>query len=220
MGKVSIITPEQELLLNQFKLNEYLTSHFYFTGGTALGMYYLQHRLSVDLDFFSGEKFDPQTILRIATTWAKKLNAQITYIPAEDTHIFNFTFANQNTVKVDFAFYPYKTVRKGNREGAFAVDSLLDIAINKLMVIQQRSEVKDFVDLYFILELKKFTIWDLIEGIQTKFKVNVDTFIIGSDFLKVEQFNFLPEMVKPLTLDKLKSYFKKMARELGEGILT
>ena len=34
-------------------------SKFYLTGGTALSAYYLQHRISDDLDFFSGEEIDP-----------------------------------------------------------------------------------------------------------------------------------------------------------------
>lgn len=220
MGKVIVITPEQELLLEKFKSDPFLTSHFYFTGGTALSMYYLGHRFSVDLDFFAEEKFNPQTILAIATAWAKDLNAKLEYIPAEDTHIFNFAFANKNTVKVDFAYYPYKRIQEGVLKNGVLVDSLFDIAVNKLMVIQQRSEVKDFVDLYLSLSLKKFTVWDLINAIEVKFKVDVDTFIIGSDFLKVEQFDFLPQMAKPLGLDELKSYFKKTAKELGEGIIT
>lgn len=36
-----------------------LASHFYFSGGTALSHYYLQHRFSEDLDFFNHGAFNP-----------------------------------------------------------------------------------------------------------------------------------------------------------------
>ena len=38
------------------------------------------------------------------------------------------------------------------------IDSLLDIAVNKILTLSSRAEVKDFVDLYFLLQ--KFSLWD------------------------------------------------------------
>jgi hypothetical protein len=35
---------------------------FYLTGGTALAEFYLQHRLSEDLDFFSEQEVESQAI--------------------------------------------------------------------------------------------------------------------------------------------------------------
>lgn len=213
MEKVDVITREQEFLLSEFRGNSYLTSHFYFTGGTALSLHYLQHRESVDLDFFSEESFDPQTILQHVTTWKQKLNLAIEYVRQEDTHIYNLTFPNKQMVKVDFAFYPYKRVNKSDVINGVVVDSLMDISVNKLLTLQQRAEVKDFVDLYFLLQ--QFSVWDLIQGVQVKFGVKLDPFIIGTDFLKVEHFNFLPKMIKPLTLEELKSFFTQRAKEIG-----
>ena len=67
--------------------------------------------------------------------------------------------------------------------------------------------------------MTKFTIWDLLEGVRIKFNVKIDPFILGSDLLKVEGFDFLPEMIKPLTLDQLKSFFRKKAKEISKKIL-
>ena len=214
MEKVDVITYEQELLLSEFKSNSYLSSNFYFTGGTALSLYYLQHRESVDLDFFSDRSFDPQSILQHITTWKQKLDLIVEYVRQEDTHIYNLTFPNKQMVKVDFAFYPYKQVKKNDEIDGLVIDSLVDIAINKLLTIEQRAEVKDFVDLYFLLD--EFSIWDLISGVQAKFGIKFDPFIIGTDFLKVESFNFLPKMLKPLTLEELKSFFVRKAKEIGK----
>lgn len=46
-----ILTPQQELALEAISQSN-LAKQFYFSGGTALSHYYLQHRLSEDLDFF------------------------------------------------------------------------------------------------------------------------------------------------------------------------
>lgn len=213
MGKVTVITKEQEILLDQFRDDSSLASRFYFTGGTALSLYYLGHRKSIDLDFFSESMFDPQVILTKVTAWAQKHNATLDYVPIEDTHVFNFTFPNKQFVKVDFAFYPNKRLRESEIIDGIPVDSILDIAVNKLLAVQQRAEVKDFVDLYFLLE--KFTVWDLIEGVRIKFKVNLDPFIIGSDFMKVERFGFLPKMIKALTLRELKSFYEQKAKDIA-----
>lgn len=213
MGKITVITKEQEILLDQFRNDSSLASRFYFTGGTALSLHYLKHRESIDLDFFSEDVFDPQVILTKVTTWTQKYNANLDYVPVEDTHVFNFTFPNKQFVKVDFALYPYKRLRTSEIIDGIPVDSILDIAVNKLLAVEQRAEVKDFVDLYFLLE--KFTVWDLIEGVRVKFKVNLDPFIIGSDFMKVESFDFLPKMIKPLTLDEVKIFFKQKAKDIA-----
>ena len=57
----SILTKQQQLALKLIADTD-LAQHFYFGGGTVLSHYYLQHRYSEDLDFFSQEEFDPQSI--------------------------------------------------------------------------------------------------------------------------------------------------------------
>ena len=132
------------------------------------------------------------------------------YVPIEDTHVFNLHFPKSQTVKIDFALYPYKQIEKSREIQSIKVDSLLDIAVNKLLTVQQRFEVKDFVDLYFLLQ--KFSVWDLIEGVRAKFRVTLEPFIVGSVFLSVESFDYLPMMIKPLKLEVMKNFFKQQAK--------
>lgn len=215
MGKVTIITPEQKCLLDEFRKDSFLSSNFYFTGGTALSLYYLQHRESVDLDFFSEKPFNLEDVVTKIDSWKKSLKlSSVDYVTIVNTHIFNLIFPHKHTVKVDFNFYPYQHLEKQNVINGIMVDSKIDIAVNKLFTIQQRVAVKDFVDLYFLL--KDLTLWDLIEGVRIKFKVKIDPFVIGSDFLKVEEFEYLPKMITPLTLEELKSFFREKAKELSK----
>lgn len=214
MGKITIITPEQELLLKAFQNNAYTTSHFYFTGGTALSLYYLQHRESIDLDFFSENIFNPDDVIAQVNLLAKTINFSVEYSPIDNNHIFNLTFTNKAVVKVDFVYHNFKRVEKSEIKNNLEIDSMLDIAINKLLTIMQRSEVKDFVDLYFLLQ--SFSLWDLIEGVRIKYKIKIEPYILGSDFSKVENFDFLPKMIKPLNLEDLQLFFIEKAKELGK----
>ena len=72
MGKIQILTKEQQIILDVVKKSEFLQSNFYFTGGTALSAFYLKHRSSDDLDFFSQERFDQQTIFTLVQDWSRE----------------------------------------------------------------------------------------------------------------------------------------------------
>lgn len=213
MGKIQLITKEQKVILGEISQSAFLQSRFYFTGGTALSAVYLQHRYSDDLDFFSGERFDNQVLLTLMQEWSKKYSFTFNPRFVEVVYIFDLTFPNNSTLKLDFAYYPCNQIEKPWLWEETRTDSLIDIAVNKLLTISHRSEVKDFVDLYFLLE--NFTIWDLRDGVQAKFNIEVEPLLLASDMLKVEDFDYLPKMIKPLTLDELKSFFRQKVKEIS-----
>lgn len=214
MGKIPFFTKEQQLIFDQIITEEKLKKQFYFTGGTVLSSFYLQHRYSEDLDFFSENKFDENEILEMVRSWAKKYQFTFTNQLSEVVSMFYLTFKNKKILKVDFGYYPYKRVEKRKTINGIEVDSIFDIAINKLATVNQRSSVKDFVDLYYLLE--KFTIWDLIQGVKVKFRMKIDHWILSSDmFDVVDKFDSMPKMIKPLTLEELKSFYRQKAKELG-----
>lgn len=218
MGKIPVLTKEQKIILGEITKINFFKKNFYFTGGTALSAFYLQHRLSEDLDFFSEQKFDNQVILTLIQELSKKLKFKIQSNFNEVVYIFNLTFNNGVKLKVDFGYYPYKKIadEKIILED-FKLDSLRDIATNKLLTISQRTDIKDFVDLYFLLLLNEFTIWDLIDGLRFKFRIKIEPFIVAGDFLKIEEFEMLPIMIKPLKLEELKDFFRKYAKRLGRA---
>ena len=212
MGKIQVLTKEQQIILAQIKKEPFF-EQFYFTGGTALSTFYLQHRYSEDLDFFTQKKFDTQDIFDIVDSWSRKLDFTFTSEFHQVVYIFMLTFKNKEVLKVDFGHYAHKRIEENNIIDGLRIDSLTDIAVNKLLTVTQRSSVKDFVDLYFLLN--KFTIWDLISGVRIKFRMELETYILASNFLKVEDCDFLPKMIKPLTLEELKTFFREKAKEMG-----
>ncbi|HBR79967.1 MAG TPA: hypothetical protein DEA46_06060, partial [Candidatus Moranbacteria bacterium] len=58
----TILSDNQINILEKISSDNAICQVFYLTGGTALAEYYLQHRLSEDLDFFSENEFDIQAI--------------------------------------------------------------------------------------------------------------------------------------------------------------
>lgn len=215
MGQNQLFTKEQELVLAKIASHSYFRENFYFTGGTALSYFYLQHRYSDDLDFFSSDKINTQVILTLMTDLSRELNFKFTEKFVEVVQIFDLQFANNTILKVDFSYYPYKQVEKGQKWQGLWVDSLLDIAINKLITINQRTNAKDFVDLYFLLT-NHFTIWDLLDGAEVKFKLKIDQVMLAADFLKAENFTILPKMIKPLSLKELRYFYRHKAKEISK----
>lgn len=217
MGKIPILTKEQETVLGEIIKIKYFKDNFYFSGGTALSLIYLKHRYSEDIDLFSEKSFDNQTIFTLMQGLSKKLHFEIQSDFKEVVYIFNLTFKNNTKLKVDFGYYPYQKIEKEQLIESFKVDSLIDIAVNKLLTITQRTDVKDFVDLYFLL--KKFTVWTLIDGVKVKFRVKLEPMLVGGDFLKIEDFDFLPKMLVPLNLDELKVFYRDQAKKLGMKVV-
>lgn len=217
MGKIDLLTEKQRLIFDKVSKDSTLNSQFYFTGGTALSAFYLQHRESEDLDFFSEKKFDSEGVLGKVSQWSKEKNFEFEHKEIENVNIFSLTFDNQEFLKVDFNYYPHKRLKKGLKSEDIEIDSLIDIATNKLLTISQRTQVKDFVDLYFVLQ--QFTFWDLLHAVRVKFRMKNDPFMYASDFMKVESFEFMPKMLKPLTLSELKDFFKQKAKELAKKVI-
>lgn len=211
------LTKLQQIIFDEVSKDKYLRSSFYLTGGTALSAFYLNHRESEDLDFFSEKPYNNLLVLEKVTQWAQKYKAKLDQRSIEDLQIFNLTFRKDTKTKIDFSSYPYKKIKKGKKVQGVEIDSKLDIAINKLLTINQRSAVKDFVDLYFLL--KEFSLWDLVDGVKIKFGLKLEPVMIGSNFLKVLEFDVLPEMRIPLKLKELQDFFREQAKKIGMSVM-
>lgn len=216
MGKVGF-TPFQQLVFDKFAQEKTLRDMFYFGGGTALSVFYLAHRYSEDLDFFSNKEFDKNLVIRFVYSLASTINASVKMTKKETVLLFELQ-KSKDFLKLDFLTFPYPRIDKGPIYKGITVDSLKDIGANKLLVLNLNEEVKDYVDLYFILQ-EKYSIWDLIDAVSVKFKLRLDLISLGEDFLKVQGFQYLPKMIKPLSLNQLKDFFTKKAHQLGEKIL-
>ena len=225
MGKIDFtryrivpgFTPFQKLVFDKISQEKSLRKMFYFGGGTALSVFYLNHRYSVDLDFFSEKEFDKNVVIKFINSIASQLKTSVKMTKKEMVMWFELQKDNE-TLKVDFLNFPYPRIAKGSVYQNIDIDSSLDIGTNKLLLLNLTEEPKDYVDLYFILK-EKCSIWDLIEAAKIKFKLDLDLISLGEDFMNAEKIKFLPQMIKSLTLDELKSFFKLQAKKLGAKII-
>lgn len=224
MGKVRIseadltFTPLQKSIFDQFSKNSKLVRTFYFRGGTALSAIYLHHRESEDLDFFAEKGFNNQFVEGFIDEIAEKNTLEVRFTEIFSTRIFNLVGrSGEPAIKIDFSYYPYERIGKGMMAKGVEIDSEEDIAVNKLMAINDRFEVKDYVDLYFLLQ--KFNIMNLVKKVKKKFKREVDLIMLASNFLKVEEFEVMPKMIIRIELSTIKEFFIIKAQELGEKIV-
>ncbi|PIP31376.1 hypothetical protein COX24_03940 [bacterium (Candidatus Gribaldobacteria) CG23_combo_of_CG06-09_8_20_14_all_37_87_8] len=71
--------------------NKDICQSFYLTGGTALAEFYLKHRFSEDLDFFSEKEVNPQDISIYLKTIKKEIG--IERVDFETSHNRNLFFS-------------------------------------------------------------------------------------------------------------------------------
>ena len=190
---------------------------FYLSGGTALAAYYLHHRVSDDLDFFSEQDFPTTTVQRIAGGLRTVLNADgLRYSRLHDRRQFFFNHDGEE-LKVEFTRYPFRQLEPVRQSGTALVDGEFDIAVNKLMTITDRFDPKDFVDLYFLLP--KYPLPRLRDGVGEKFGVCLDPVFLGSELMKVNRVSALPKMILPLSIEDLKEFFSQQAETLRSEVL-
>lgn len=127
-----ILTPRQRAFLDLVSREQYLCRTYYFTGGTPLAAFYLSHRLSEDIDLFSQQEVHLPSIFR----FLKKIQTPMGFKSFDyrqflGLHSFQLIFDANNTLKVDFNYYPFTRIEKGTRYKNISVDSVLNIAVNK-----------------------------------------------------------------------------------------
>ncbi|MBI5230149.1 MAG: nucleotidyl transferase AbiEii/AbiGii toxin family protein [Candidatus Magasanikbacteria bacterium] len=220
MEKKEILTKDQRKVLELFAGDAVLRDTFYLAGGTALSAFYLHHRLSDDLDFFTDKEPLPRTAVETFIHTAQKAVGarEVVYQRVHDRRIF-FLKCASHELKMEFTLYPFPALKKRIRRKGVLVDSLQDIAAGKCMALQDRLEAKDFVDLYFLYTEKKMTTPALVKYVKKKFAFTLEPLMVGSMFAKVRHITMMPRIVKPLTLKELQTFFAARAQELEKDIL-
>ena len=191
-----------------------LSGNFYLTGGTALAAFYLKHRFSEDLDFFSEREIDVLALNVFLGGLKKKLGfSTMDFQQSFNRNLF-FLYFPDRILKIEFTFYPFPRIEKGVRKYGLEIDSIRDIAVNKLFTIYQRIAARDYVDLYFICRERKFTIRDLTKKAKAKFDWHIDPLQLGTRFVSVKKAKDYPKMITPLDIGDCQKFFLEEAKKL------
>ncbi|KKS12064.1 hypothetical protein A2617_04720 [Candidatus Daviesbacteria bacterium RIFOXYD1_FULL_41_10] len=222
MGK-NIFTAKQLNFLELVQQDKQITKRFYLTGGTALAEFYLHHRLSEDIDLFTEtEEVDQQAVL----SFLKKISPKLSIIKIGRTNflgLFSFLlhFKDGKKLKVDFNFYPFPRIDKGLKFKNLEVDSLYDIAANKVHTLFMKARSRDYVDLYFILKEYDYPLEKLILDAKAKFDWDIERSGLVSQLMRVVDIDTkdLPTMLVPFDRKKMEEFFLAEAKKLKKEIL-
>jgi hypothetical protein len=191
---------------------------FFLTGGSALGIFYLEHRHSYDLDLFTTGLIDKQhlknQILRISDSIGAKCESLQS---SPDFHRFLVSRETESEV-IDLVTdrAPQLDTEKRCIDG-ISVDTTREILANKICALLGRAEVKDLIDLYF-LEQDGHHILDSLSDAQQK-DGGLDLATLS---LLLDQFplQFDPDwMIRDLTPEQLALFAEKLRLALADKIL-
>ena len=212
-----ILTANQADFLLEFAGSE-LKDVFRITGGTALSAFFLEHRLSEDLDFFSSEKIS----IHICEQFLSGLRCGSVFSATRkfDRNIFLLKHKDGAMLKVEFTYYPLRNIEAVWDLHGLQVDSFLDIVVNKLCAIADRVEAKDYLDVYWALKKSDHSLEDLMVFAEKKCEIRGIIHILKNRLLQLpEGIDLLPLLVdiKP---QEVRSFFERSIREMVRREIT
>lgn len=214
MSAATTLTSLQQRALRRFARETDLSAEFVLSGGTALAAFHLHHRRSDDLDFFSRQPVDSLRVRRFIDTLRDELDAtDVEPIRLYDRHLFILTVAGES-LKVEFTQYPYAALESPVSEDGVLIESLRDIAADKLAALLDRFEPKDYYDLYALFTGGHTILTRLRADAQIKFGIRVDPIQLGAAFARSANLPILPYLVTPIEKTDVQKFFDDLARGL------
>jgi hypothetical protein len=208
-----ILTPLQRKVLVALFSDPWFHEHFYLTGGTALAAFYLKHRYSDDLDFFTHQP-SLDGIPELMRTTAAYLG--ISAVPLQRSPGF-LRYELNGELKVDFVVDVAFRVGEPVSIETLKIDTIKNIAVNKVCAILGRLDAKDYADLFFIQNNYQFDIFELLQLGQQK-DGGLDLFVWASLIAEVSQFAILPRMIQTVSLEELGSFYLQLRDDILDRI--
>jgi len=189
---------------------------FFLTGGSALGMFYLDHRRSYDLDLFTPiEDINTLSLGSQMIRIARLIGATCDVVQTTPDFL-RFELrrgAEHELIDLVVDRVPQLDEEK-RREGTVRVDTLREIIANKWAALLGRSELKDVVDLFF-LERTGHDIFDGFEDARQK-DAGLDPAIL-SHLLQAVRIREIPGyMIEPLSVEELQAFVDRLRQEMAE----
>ena len=183
---------------------------FYLAGGTALALQ-IGHRVSVDFDFFTEKDFDTEELYEsVQKVFGKVVRTQ------ESSN--TLAVVVQDDVRISFMKYRYPLLDVCVETEHFHLASILDIGCMKLSAIVSRAELKDYVDIFFIL--KHLSLIELLiklaEKISSLDQNLVLKALISFDDVSIEPIDFIKG--NDISFDEIQKSIVKNVKSVPLGI--
>ena len=183
-----------------------LLADFYLAGGTGLALQ-LNHRVSLDLDFFTKKDIDTKLLIQKI----KNLGKFSVEKESENTLIGTFEGTRMTFLKYDYPLlFPLKKLER------IKVADGRDIGCMKISAISSRGTKKDFIDLYFLCQ-KAISLRELLELFKKKYKsvdYNMMHILKSLVYFGDAEKDPLPKMISPISWKEVKNFFKAEIKKI------
>lgn len=181
-----------ETLFNLAKKIQKQFPQFYLSGGTAV-MFKYNHRISYDLDFFSGRVFS----FNLLSSKVRKLFEVESFEKLGD----NIDFFIKG-IKVSFVYFPFKNVETLQKFNGLTMASDYDIFLNKIYAAGRRIEPKDPYDAAYLYKIHKWDKGIIKKDFEKKFPNQSYEIYLGA-LLNFDDYQKIPKWVKETLLGLL-----------------
>ncbi len=198
----SIISAVTISLIQQLQLMSELGS-FHLVGGTALALQ-LGHRNSIDIDLSTLKDFDDTELMNSISS---------KYAVDEIFRRKNTIIALINNIKTDFIKHNYPLIKPPITEEGITFLSKEDISAMKFhAVIQSGKRLKDFIDIYFLLE--HFSMKEMIDFFTQKYTYSNPMIAMKAInyFDELDENIDPPKLLKPLLLKEIKKRIQEASQ--------
>ncbi len=205
MSKIHIEILDNDRLIVFNKLKAFQNDG-YLAGGTALALQ-LNHRISEDFDVFINREIDNKLRLKV-----KEIFGDVTfYVNTAD----QISFITQNSIKVTFLWYYFKTLHLTIPTDSLSLSSIDDIALDKAITIGRRAVWRDYVDVFYLIKNKHIDLEKIIKLSGEKFKGE----FVSTQFL--EQLRYFDDVkIVPIEFvekkyneDEIRSYLQQSVED-------
>jgi len=199
---------------------------FCLTGGTALSAFFLKHRKSNDLDFFTSIE---NLVLPLSHALESSLRKEgLSVERARGLHSFVelFVASSDASTAIHLALdspFRFEPPFESQEILGLKIDSLVDIASNKMLALFGRAVLRDFIDVYFLVK-EHFSKDELIKKAEQK-DPGFDLYWFGVAMERMKDFSDSSSdihlLLKPYPISDLKNFFdvwrKEIIREISAG---
>lgn len=185
---------------------------WYLAGGTALALQ-CDHRVSVDLDFFTPHAdFDIEQIIAALTGqgWITSLREKGTL------------YGELKGAKISFISYPYFVPKQPFITHRFInVVDARDIAVMKIIAISQRGKKRDFFDLYWYFKHRESLIGVMkrLDIQYPKFVHNYHHIIKSLTYFEEAEEDPEPQVFFDASWEQVKKYFLSIVPDVADNLL-
>lgn len=201
---LDILDPERQKV---FELLKHFDRHFALAGGTAI-MLQIGHRLSYDFDCLS-EKPIPRNTDKIAyDVFGRDIEIRV---QTRD----QITLLTPANVEITFLCHPYKSLKRIIQTHSIPLFHLDDLAANKAMTVGKRATWRDYVDIFFLLRNKLYTMDTLTSLAEKKFGGMFSEKLFLEQLVYFDDVNIVPiAFIKESYEEKeIKSFLEKQVEE-------